>query len=72
MRTEEQATYAIVTTQYYYGPRTTKQRLLDDQGMEWVGSRAAARKLIDDLDAAIYWHSYNECSRPKYTIVKAG
>jgi hypothetical protein len=67
------AQYAICVTRNYYGPRTTKTRLIDDAtGEEWRGTRAAARAMIAELDEAIYYTAHNEAGRAEYTIVRAG
>ena len=64
--------YAICVTQHWYGPRTTKRRLIDnDTGAEWQGSRADARALIAELDNAMYYEAHNEAGRAQYTVVRA-
>jgi len=66
------AQYAIVVTRSYYGPRTTKTRLIDDRnGGDWTGTRREAREEIEALDEGTYYLSHNEYSRPSYSIVRA-
>jgi hypothetical protein len=67
------AQYAICVTRSYYGPCTTKTRLIDDEtGEEWRGTRAQARAMIIELDDALYYTEHNEAGRAEYTIVRAG
>jgi hypothetical protein len=64
--------YAICITRNYYGPQSSKNRLIDDDtGSEWIGSRAEAHAKIKELDNAVYYTSSNESGRADYTIVKA-
>jgi len=63
--------YAIVVTRYWYGPKKTKRRMLDDSGREWRGTRAEALKEIAALETDRYYLSHNEASRPTYSIVRA-
>ena len=66
------AQYAICMTRHWYGPRTTKSRLIDNHtDGEWRGSRTQARAMIAELDDAVYYTAHNECGRAEYTIVKA-
>jgi len=65
-------TYAIVTTRYWYGPRVSKSRHIDDEtGQEWQGSHAEAVAMIAKLDESMYSLSHNESGRPVYSIVRA-
>jgi hypothetical protein len=63
--------YAICMTRNWYGPRTTKCRLSNDDGSEWRGTRAKARAMIAELDDAVYYTAHNEAGRAEYTIVRA-
>ena len=65
------AQYAICMSRNWYGPRTTKCRLTNDDGSEWRGTRAQARAMITGLDDAVYYTAHNEASRAEYTIVRA-
>jgi hypothetical protein len=64
--------YAISIKRSWYGPRTTRSRLIDGEtGQEWRGTRADARAKIAELDAQVYYTAHNEAGRPVYAIVKA-
>lgn len=58
----------IIVTREFYGCKTNKSRLLDNDGNIWDGTRAEAIKLIDELYNSIYYLSHNEACRPSYSI----
>lgn len=65
------ATYAIVVTRQWYGPRTTKSRHMDPvTGREWRGTRAQARAEVARMDRGDYELSHNESSRASYSLVR--
>ena len=62
--------YAISIARHYYGPTSTKTRLLAYSGQEWRGSRKDATDTIKRLESADYRLAHNEHSRPTYTLVR--
>ena len=58
----------IIVTRKFYGCKTTKSRLLDNDGNVWDGARSDAIKLINKLDSLPYYLSHNEACRATYTI----
>ena len=62
--------FAIRQTRHFYGPRTQKSLLIDDDGRELrFETRAAAQAYIDQLNDATYYLDHNESGRPEYRIV---
>lgn len=65
------ATYAIVITRQWYGPKTTKERHLDPATYrEWRGTRSQARAEIERLERGTYECAHNESGAPGYSIVR--
>lgn len=64
------AQYAICVTRNFYGSRTTKHRLVDNEtGREWRGTYAEARAMLSEIDNSTYYTSHGESGRAEYTIV---
>lgn len=67
--------YEICVTRNWYGPKITKNRLIDTKtGCVFSGTRKEATKKIGELEQA--WRNWpelahNESSAPIYTIVRA-
>ena len=58
----------IIVTRKFYGCKTTKSKLLDNDGNVWDGTMDEAIKLINKLDNSTYYLSHNEACRPSYSI----
>lgn len=62
--------FAIRQTRHFYGPRTEKSPLIDEDGHELrFATHAAAQAHIDELNDSIYYLGHNESGRPEYKIV---
>lgn len=65
--------YAIRMIREFYGPRTEKSYVLDDNSFDRraeFATRAEAQAKVDELDSAIYYTAHNECGRADYRIVR--
>ena len=64
-------TYLVKETREFYGPKKTAELVTDYWGdPETFPTREAAQARIAELDAAPYFASHNESSRPEYSVVK--
>lgn len=62
--------FAIRQTRHFFGPRTQKSLLIDDDGRELrFETRAAAQAYIEELNESDYYLDHNESGRPEYRIV---
>lgn len=62
--------FAIRQTRHFYGPRTQKSLLIDDDGRELrFATRGAAQAYIETLQEQVYYTAHNESSRPEYRVV---
>ena len=58
----------IIERRYWYGPKETTNRLLNNDGSIWRGTHAEAMELIDKLNVERYELSHNEYRRAKYSV----
>jgi len=58
----------IVCRQSWYGLCDTTNRLLDECGQVWTGTRKEAIDLINQLYSDKYELAHNEYKRERYTI----
>ena len=63
-------TYQIEVTRHYYGPRTTKHILQDENGEVTFRHRHHALALVKAFDAAPYETDHDESGRPSYRVVR--
>ena len=67
--------YEICVTRSRYGPKTTKNRLIDNEtGNVFCGTHREVKKKIAELEQA--WRNWpelahNEALAPTYTIIRA-
>lgn len=65
-------TYKINNRRHWYGTRDTVADKIDDEtGQPWRGTRAETKAKIAELDHEVYELAHNESSRPDYRLAKA-
>jgi len=61
----------INVRRYYYGPKETVSKHLDEHGEVWTGTVAEARQEIAEMESVRYYTAHNEAARPTYRICYA-